>query len=265
MTAVKNSRWDNYESRTASLENSFGLMADRWTTDFTPLGLPIHGTANLATDQRIDFLLKRFPLAGKRVLELGSFEGAHSYRFHHAGAKVLGIEAHSEHFLKSLLIKNALELDNTQFLLGDFESWMDQTSATFDIVSACGVLYHMTNPARIIELASRIAPAIFIWTVLYDENQVPASVKKRIGGTTQIENGDLTYTGWRHFYDEEAAQRLNERGAFSGGLDKYSIWLERAELTRILQHYGYKISAERVNPSPNPRHGANILLVAKKA
>jgi len=56
---------------------------------------------------------------GWNILELGSFEGGHTYQLENFGTTVLGIEAHPQNYLKCLISKNILKMKST-FMLGDF-------------------------------------------------------------------------------------------------------------------------------------------------
>jgi hypothetical protein len=252
--------------KAAALENSIDLASANWVTDFTPLGLNGTGSAKLYPDARVSWMRNLFgSLQGKTVLELGSFEGAHSIQFSEAGCKeVVGIEANEAHFLKSLIIQNAVGAANVRFLLGDFQKYMETCDRRFDLVSACGVLYHMTNPGKLLSAASKISDAIFIWTVIYNEEAIPDGHRRLISGKVTLDADGLEYEGYKHFYRSMDAEKAKKDKNFSGGLDSYAVWLERDALLSILGRLGFTRFDEKLSPPTNPRHGQNILLLARR-
>jgi len=102
-------------------------------------------------------------IEGWRTLELGSFEGGHTYQLEKMGADVLGIEANPAGFLRSLVVKNALSM-RSRFLLGDFQEYLTETSEYFDLIFASGVLYHMRDPLELLYQISRRTDRVMLWT-----------------------------------------------------------------------------------------------------
>lgn len=260
------SPWSFYETRCASLANGLDIFRDNWTTDLSPLGVKPFGKAQLLTDPRFDWFLARYgSLLNKHVLELGPLEGAHSVLLERHGARcVLGIEANSIHYLKSLVIKEYVGLKRTTFLLGDFIQHLRHTRDHYDLIFACGVLYHMTDPAELLQLAAERSEALFLWTVIYEADALPEHMKPHLSGPLELRAGDLAYQGFRHVYAADAARELDKKAKFAGGMDRYSIWLELGELLRILEHCGYKKIIRPDNATHNNRHGANICLLCYK-
>lgn len=260
------SPWSFYETRCASLANGLDIFRNNWTTDLSSLGVKPFGKAQLLTDPRFDWFLARYgSLLNKNVLELGSLEGAHSVLMERHGARsVLGIEANSIHYLKSLVVKEYVGLKRTTFLLGDFIQYLRQTRDHHDLIFACGVLYHMTNPAELLQLVAERSEVLFLWTVVYDSDVLPEHMKPHLNGPVELQAGDLAYQGFRHTYAREAARELDKKSKFAGGMDQYSIWLELQELLRILEHCGYKRIIRPERTTHNNRHGANICLLCHR-
>src|ERR1035437_5953565 len=118
-------------------------------------------------------------LAGKAILELGPFEGYDAYTFEQLGATaVMSIENNVTNFLKCLVIKNIFNL-RTTFLLGDFVQFLESGNARFDVCWMSGVLYHMTDPIRLMRAASRVSDILFIWTHYYDRLVISADQEKK--------------------------------------------------------------------------------------
>ncbi len=86
------------------------------------------------------------PLAGRRVLDVGSGNGYYAYRMAGAGAKqVLGIDPHVPYVAQFLLLQRYLAevaVDVLPITLDDFP----ERCGAFDTVFSMGVLYHRRSP-----------------------------------------------------------------------------------------------------------------------
>merc|ERR550525_361378 len=86
-------------------------------------------TVPLWNDDRVQWFFQRYPVKGKRGLELGPLEAGHSYMLQqHGVAWVDAVEGDSVHFMKTLVMKNMLALNNVRFHFGDFRSFVHTPS-----------------------------------------------------------------------------------------------------------------------------------------
>ena len=150
---------------------------------------------------------------GLEVLELGPFEGAHSINLAtFSPARVISIEANPYNFIKCLIVKQYYGLANTSFLLCNFVEYLQQCDRRFDFILAAGVLYHLREPFKALELVMQRTDAIGICTTVYAEDDSPFNMT---GATREIEkNGHqfklyermntLTTKGKKHGIDETA-------------------------------------------------------------
>ena len=93
----------------------------------------------------------------------------------HYGANVIAIEANRRAFLKCLIVKNALHMQS-QFLYGDFRRYLESAqTGSFDFVAAVGVLYHMTEPLKLLYDIARVTDAFGVWTHFYDRSALESS------------------------------------------------------------------------------------------
>jgi hypothetical protein len=53
-------------------------------------------------------------------------------------------------------------------VLGDFGRYLEQCDEKFDVLIASGVLYHMSEPVRLLENAAKVTNHIGLWTHYYD-------------------------------------------------------------------------------------------------
>jgi hypothetical protein len=244
-------------------QNALNAVPDLWASRFPPPFEELQaGTAPLFTDERMTWAFSALGgIEGMRVLELGPLEGGHSYMAQQAGAASLtAVEMNSLAFLKCLVTKELLGLDRCNFLAGDATAFMESSNETFDLCIACGILYHMVDPIRMIDLVSKRAQRVVIWTHFYDHDAVAANRRlgARLGPARQLSYGGFDYHVHQHKYG------LDTRIAgFCGGTEAHSNWLPRADILRALGHFGWEntqIAFEEVN-NPN---GPCFALVASK-
>jgi hypothetical protein len=196
----------------------------------------------------------------RRVLELGPLEGGHTYMLHQMGASsILAIEANSRAFLKCLIIKNIFHLDRADFQCGNFVSYLRESQDGFDIAIAAGVLYHMVNPAELIELLSRSTDRLYIWTHYYDEGIIGSNrrLAERMVEHVRAEHAGFVHTLHRHQYLDSLTM------AFTGGTGPYSSWMEREEILDCLRHFGFRNVRTNFEERNHP-NGPCLAIVAQR-
>jgi hypothetical protein len=176
-------------------------------------------------------------LAGKVILELGPFEGYDAYTFEQLGATaVVSIENNVTNFLKCLVIKNIFGL-RTTFLLGDFVQFMESGKSRFDVCWISGVLYHMTDPIRLMRAASRVSDILFIWTHYYDHLVINADQEKKAPFRPEL-NKTVDFAD-RRIVLQYRSYGGRKGSNFSGGPDEHSFWLVKDDIMHILNSLGY--------------------------
>jgi len=199
-------------------------------------------------DQFIPFCAERIGGFGsKRVLELGPYEGFHSFALARAGvALATSIEANPRNFLKCLIVKNYFSLDRISFLLGDFATYLKETKDNYDFVLAAGVLYHLSRPFEVLDRIMELTDSIGICTTYYDEEH------KKFEFTGQTR--EYTIPGHEPFI-------LHERPNATGtkrrkqGIDAHAWMFSRADLLRFLEarNFKYEIRDQPVRSHLGPR------------
>ena len=162
--------FDEYAVVEPTRQASFDLFKGEWISHVPGFET---GKMPLFTDPRVDWLGERAGgFAGKRILELGPLECAHTYLMAQAGAAhIMSIESNIRAFMKCLIVKEALGI-NADLYLGDFRKFIRGTDQRYDFVLASGVLYHMEEPVELLEGLSRITNCFGVWTHYY-EGSVP--------------------------------------------------------------------------------------------
>jgi hypothetical protein len=238
-------------------------VPDAWASRLPP---PLEnvraGDATLFEDPRINWGFERLGgMDGRTVLELGPLEGAHSYMSQTAGAsRVTAVEANPKAFLKCLVVKELLDLDRCSFLCGDALEYLGGGTDQFDVCIACGILYHMVEPVRLIELISRRAPRVIMWTHFYDDAALAnRRLAKRLGPAQPAEHSGFAHHVHRHRYGLDT--RLS---GFCGGTRPYSHWLPREDLLGALAHFGFGNVEIAFEEKSHP-NGPALALVASRA
>jgi len=245
---------DQYILRTPCAQNVVDLFDGEWSSQMPDSsGLRSKpGTAALFADTRISWAGKVFGgYANKDILELGPLEGAHSFMLQDAGAKsVISIEANSRAFLKCLCIKELFGLNRVSYKLGDFVSYLEENKCKFDIAIASGVLYHMDDPIRVLDLIASAADKIFIWTHYFDRDLLSRSENfaDRFG-----EMQTASHQGFEYRFAPHAYKQALDWSGFCGGPQTTSKWLARESIIGFLSRLGFSdIRADLEEPDhPN--------------
>jgi hypothetical protein len=148
----------------------------------------------------------------------------HTYMLEQAGATVDGVEANKYGYLKCLIAKNIMPLRNASFHLGDFVEWLEREERFYDLIFACGVLYHMREPLRLLEAIAKRSTALYLWTVCVASDKLVVSFTKDVDGRPI------------RFY-ERGYGAQDEK--FCGGPVDYPRWLHHDDLLFLLRSYGF--------------------------
>jgi 2-polyprenyl-3-methyl-5-hydroxy-6-metoxy-1,4-benzoquinol methylase len=198
-------------------------------------------------------------VTGKAVLELGPLEAGHSYMLEKAGAgSVLAIEANTRAYLKCLTVKEIFNLSRCRFECGDFVEFLSQTDQRFDLIVASGVLYHMKDPLRFLELLAQHTDRLFIWTHYYDADLINARdyLKSKFFTAETVPLAKGAAILHRHEY-----QTMLQSQSFCGGSEAYSKWINRDGLFAALKSFGFT-EFEVNHETPDHPHGPALSVVA---
>ncbi len=232
-----------YARGVPSPQNVIDIFAGEWTSLFpAEAGNVQAGKDALFDDPRIHWAFKLFKdwgvdPVGATALDLGPLECGHSYMLLKAGARtVTAVEANRSAFLKCLITKELLGLTQLRLLHGDAVAYLENDDTLCDIVIASGLLYHLTNPVRLIERAAARGRAIFIWTMVYDEafNLAHPDAAVATGPVYRVEQG-----GFEHNLHQHGYTNGTDWSRFWGGSEPTAAWMEREDLIGALRHFGF--------------------------
>jgi hypothetical protein len=173
--------------------------------------------------------------------------------FQERGARAItAIEANTRAYLKCLCVKEVLGLDRVRFRLGDFMRFLEGEPGTYDMVFASGVLYHMEEPLRLLELMSGVSDRLFVWTHYYEPEVVAGNegLKVKFGPVEELE-----FNGASYEYAVQSYQAALDWSGFCGGPAPVSKWLTRDSLMSALDRLGYtdvQVSFEQLDHPHGP-------------
>lgn len=221
------------------------------------------GQHKLFEDPRIHSFIEWLPngIKDMEVLELGPLEGAHTAMLEQSGAKsITSIEANSRAYLKCLITKEVLGLKASRFELGDIYEYMRSTENKFDIGIACGIIYHLKNPHEIFDLLSHcIEGHLYIWTHCWDASiqETHPDIWKNF---TTIRDVQLSPETSIRLHKHEYGATFFTSG-FWGGNSTYSEWMEKDDLIKAAEHFGFE--AKRIE-SIKHHNGPSIAICFSK-
>jgi hypothetical protein len=229
---------DYYITSAPSKQNALNLFKGEWMSklpgDFASLEA---GQLPLFEDERIEWAIKQLNgVEGKHVLELGPLEGGHTYMLEEMGAaSITSVESNTRAYLKCLIIKEVIQLKRVHFLCGDFVEYLRSNPGKFDVCLACGVLYHMINPAELISLIAQVSDQVFLWTHYYDHEVISCKPDHAYRFPNSM---SAEYDGFKHtLYRQEYNTALNFL-TFCGGSNTFSHWMSREDILNCLRYFG---------------------------
>ncbi len=144
-----------------------------WSSRFTIGEEELGGEFDYGEDWRIQMFFRGFE-APRTILELSSFEGAHTLQLAapETTERVLGLEGRPENVARSRLVAELLARGNTEFEVEDLETVDLASYGRFDAVFCAGLLYHLEAPWRLLAEIARISDCLFLDTHHWNEPEV---------------------------------------------------------------------------------------------
>jgi len=212
-------------------------------------------------------------LTGMSCLELGPFEGVVTHSLDRAGCDpILAVEVRELNYLKCLVAKNLLDWKRARFVLADFMGFLAELTPVFDICFACGVLYHMPEPLRFIELVAPRARR-FVFSTVYVSDLIftPERIKESSGlpqvewNITSREGEPVSYKGLdvRYYRNEYPFDPTVHATLGAGGHAMYSNMLTRDDILKAVEHFGMRIAGE-VLDYPEGDRGPQLWFCAER-
>ena len=204
------------QHRESEIAAQFAELAP-WIFQFRIRRADYGGAVSAQGDVRIEWF-RRFAPEARRILELGSLEGAHTFMLAAQATRVVAIEARDRNLRKAELVRRLLGVRNAEFVRGNLET-MDLTAlGHFDAVFCSGLLYHLPEPWSLIAQLPHVAPKLLVWTHYADELAADAA-QHGFRGRVHVEGG----------LDEPLS-----------GMSPTAFWPTLGSLIQLLTSSGYK-------------------------
>lgn len=116
---------------------------------------------------KFDELVKRYDLAGKRVLEVGPYHGYWTAQLAASAKFVLGIEAKPSNVRVARERLNGVA--NARVILGDVCDLTFETHGRWDLIFHCGVLYHLDVPCEHLANVAGMTDVLYLETYYVEE------------------------------------------------------------------------------------------------
>ncbi|MFG1361389.1 methyltransferase domain-containing protein [Xanthobacter pseudotagetidis] len=250
-----------YEPRAPSAQNAVDVMAGSWVAAIPDSFAAQAGDIPLSADARIAWLIEQIGgVSGLDILELGPLEASHTAMLLEAGANsVLAIEANRLAFLKCLIVKEVRRLAGASFLLGDFTKFLETDTRRWPLIVACGVLYHMEEPLRLLEQLAARTDQLFLWTHVVDDIQMPEGDPRR-EPIRAVEERTWRGRAVRHYL--RPYQGKNDP-KFCGGIPAEPAWLDRGDLLDALAALGFD-DVRTIDHDQNVTAGPSTTILARR-
>jgi SAM-dependent methyltransferase len=211
-----------------------------WYTRFTVEGSQYGGDQDYSTDWRAPLFFHWFGRP-RTILELGSFEGAHSLMLGDAEhvERLLGLEGRVENVRRAEFVAELLGRGNLSFHQADLESDPLTEHGSFDAVFCAGLLYHLPNPWRLLKAIADVTDRLFLDTHYASSEQ---DEREGFAGANVGEGG----------YDDVLS-----------GLSRSSFWLTLPTLIATLNDAGFAIHRLIDDPDWSPE-GRRVIIGAFK-
>lgn len=188
-------------------------------------------------------------LVGKTIIDLGCLEGGFSVAFARCGAKhVVGVEARSLSVERCELTRRLLGLENLEFVHGDALSELEGNPQGFDLIFMSGLLYHLANPALLLEAARRGSRGAVLIDTHVAGREGPSHGCS--ADTVTLTHRGRTYQG-RAFaeFPADESREMRESLLWASWGDATSFWPFREDLERLLADSGFT-EVGRLEPEP---------------
>jgi hypothetical protein len=252
---------DEYVVDMPSPQNAIDALPG-WNHILPPDVNVVAGSGAFYHDSRILWAIEQFgSIEGQKILELGPLEASHTWLIEQYGPSVLdAVEANKLSYLRCLVVKEILELKKAKFHLGDFAKWLEKTDRRYDFIVASGVLYHMDDPIRLLELIAARTDAFYLWThyvsdamPVGDPRRAPlvgsAEIQERLGVAARLYKRSY-YGAWKN-------------KSFCGGIHDLHRWIEKDDIIAVIRALGFD-DIRIAHDEPKHQYGPAFSVFARR-
>ncbi|HXW68650.1 MAG TPA: methyltransferase domain-containing protein [Dissulfurispiraceae bacterium] len=185
-----------------------------------------------------------------RLADLGCLEGGYSVEFARMGFQVLGLEVRESNIAACNYVKANTNLPKLEFVQDN--AWNILNYGTFDAIFCCGLLYHLDQPKRFLEILAQATSRIVII-------QTHFSLEERGNDKyvlSEITEHDSILGRWYTEFNSDEAFRDRNNSKWSSYDNRRSFWIQREYLIQAINDVGFDLVFEQFDGLP--RLGSNI-------
>jgi len=252
--------------RMPSAQTAVDIFAGQWSCELPPPYENLTGGAKgLFDDGRITWGVDVLgDVEGRRILELGPLEGAHTSMLDRMGAaEIVSIEANRRAFLRCLVVKELVGMPHAKFLCGDFQEYLEDAvkkGARWDLCVAIGVLYHQQDPVHLLELVTKVSDRLLLWTHFYDPAFLATHPERAatFAPPTIKSTAGFGHTLHRHDYGPSVGDP-----SFCGGINTWTSWMSKEDILGAIASFGFEVP-ERKFFDDDQVNGPSVLIAARR-
>jgi hypothetical protein len=164
--------------------------------------------------------------------------------------------------LRCLIAKEILGLKHARFYLGNFIPWLENGNGRYDYIFVSGVLYHLHDPVRFLQLLAARTDAFYLWTHYLGEVEMPPGDPRR--GAFVESTQTQTYRGIVTHLHERSYHNAWKDKAFCGGIFDRHYWMEKAELLALIGALGFD-DIRVAHDDPQHQNGPSLSIFARRS
>ena len=213
-----------------------------------------------------------------RMADIGCLEGGYAVEFARMGFQVLGVEVRQSNIDACNHVKSKTNLPNLGFIKDD--AWNISAHGQFDAIFCCGLLYHLEDPRRYLDILSSVTKKLLILQTHFatsDSDWALASyVRKKWRRLLKKSARSASRNGNEHFglssmcehegvpgrwfieYPNEEKFRKREHLKWASWDNRRSFWPQREYLIQMINDVGFDIVMEQYD-GLNPGIAENMI------
>lgn len=179
-----------------------------------------------------------------RLADLGCLEGGYSVEFARMGLNVLGLDVRESNLQACHHVQANTNLPNLDFVRDDV--WNVHLYGKFDIIFCCGLLYHLDQPRKFLEMLAQTTNKLLIVQThfaLTDEmDELGSSSKFRLSDLTENES---LKGRWFVEFASENDYKDREKYKWASWDNKKSFWVLKEHLLQTIHNVGFDLVLEQ--------------------
>ena len=173
-----------------------------------------------------------------RIADLGCLEGGYSVEFARMGFQVLGLEVRDSNMAACRYVKDMTRLPNLEFVQDNV--WNVKAHGTFDAMFCCGLIYHLDQPRRFLELLASVTTKLLILQTHFSTED-----RNRKHGLSPLTENESLPGRWYKEFKSDAAFQNRESSRWAAWDNKRSFWIRREYLIQAIQDAGFDLVMEQ--------------------